>query len=144
VNCDAVQRVYAGRHELETFLSACSVVVLVLPMTTETAGLFDKKVFAAFRPGTHLVNVGRGGVVDEEALREAIDSGQVSHATLDVFANEPLPATHPFWTDERVTMTPHLCGPLIPEDVAPHFIENFHAFRDGRPLKNVVNPENQY
>jgi glyoxylate/hydroxypyruvate reductase A len=63
---------------------------------------------------------------------------------LDVFATEPLPRSHPFWTDRRVSMTPHLCGPLIPEDVAPHFIENYRAFREGRPLSNAVAPERQY
>lgn len=143
-SCDAVDRVYAGPEQFHSFLSACSAVVLVLPMTTETAGLVDARAFAAMRRGTHLINVGRGGVVDEAALMHALDGGKISHATMDVFATEPLPASHPFWGDTRVSMTPHLCGPLIPEDVAPHFIENFRAFCERRPLKNAVAPERQY
>jgi glyoxylate/hydroxypyruvate reductase A len=140
----AVERTYVGRAELRAFLSANSVLVLVLPLTTETANLLDDEAFAAVKPGTHLVNVGRGALVDEGALLRAMDRGQVSHATLDVFATEPLPAAHPFWSDPRVSMTPHLCGPLIPEDVAPHFIENLRAFRAQRALKNLVAPQRQY
>lgn len=142
--CDAVKRVYAGKGEFEAFLGASSVVVLVLPMTNETAGLLDEKAFNAFQPGTHLINVGRGGVVDETALLRAMERGRVSYATLDVFGAEPLPPSHPFWSDARISMSPHLCGPLIPEEVAPHFIENFHAFREQRPLKNRIAPERQY
>jgi glyoxylate/hydroxypyruvate reductase len=142
--CDAVSRVFAGRDELHAFLSRCSIVVLVLPLTSETAGLFDAAAFAALRPGTHLLNVGRGGVVDETAMIEALDRGQLSHVTADVFATEPLPRDHPFWSDPRITMTPHLSGPLIPEDVVPHFVDNFRAFRDGRPLRNAVALEREY
>jgi glyoxylate/hydroxypyruvate reductase A len=141
---DAVDQVYAGLDEFAAFLAASSVVVLVLPMTGETAGLMNERAFEALKPGTHLINVGRGGVVDETALTRALERGRVSHATLDVFAAEPLPDGHPFWSDPRVSLTPHLCGPLIPEDVAPHFIDNFHAFREQRPLRNRVAPERQY
>lgn len=142
--CNAVDRVYAGKDEFAQFLSGCSVLVLVLPMTDETQGLLDASSFAALRPGTHLINVGRGGVVDEVSLQFALDRGLVSHATLDVFASEPIPDSHPFWSDKRISITPHLCGPLIPEDVAPHFIENLRAFRSERPLNNRIRPERQY
>lgn len=141
---DAVDQVYAGRDQFTAFLGASSIVVLVLPMTAETAGLMDEQAFNALRPGTHFINVGRGGVVDDTALSRALDRGRVAHATLDVFASEPLPDAHPFWSDPRVSVTPHLCGPLIPEDVAPHFIENYRAFRKQRPLRNRVMPERQY
>lgn len=142
--CDAVSRLFSGLGELDAFLSCCSIVVLVLPHTNETAGLIGAHALSKLKRGCHLINVGRGGVVDEAALMAALDEGQLSHATLDVFAAEPLPSDHPFWGHPQVTMTPHVSGPLIPEDVAPHFIENFHAFRDGLPLKNVVKPERQY
>jgi len=141
---DAVDHVYAGREEFAAFLRASSVVVLVLPMTGETVGLMGERAFDALKPDTHFINVGRGGMVDETALMRALDRGRVSHATLDVFATEPLPEAHPFWSDPRVSLTPHLCGPLIPEDVAPHFIENYRAFREQRPLRNRVAPERQY
>lgn len=143
-NCDAVSRVFVGAGELDAFLSYCSIVVLVLPSTSETVGLIGSHALSMLKRGAHLINVGRGGVVDEVALLDALDDGRLSHATLDVFANEPVPTDHPFWAHPRVTMTPHVSGPLIPEDIAPHFIENFHAFRDGRGLKNVVHPARQY
>lgn len=142
--CDAVSRVFAGHGELDAFLACCSIVVLVLPHTDGTTGLIGSHAFSRLKRGSHLINIGRGGVVDESALIAALDEGQLSHATLDVFAAEPLAPDHPLWGHPRVTMTPHVSGPLIPQDVAPHFIENFHAFREGRPLKNVVNPERQY
>lgn len=142
--CDAVSRVYAGQGEMDAFLSACSILVLVLPATSETAGLMGERTLALLRPGAHLINIGRGGVVDEPALLAALDKGQLSHATLDVFANEPLAADHRFWSHPQVTMTPHISGPLIPEDVTPHFVANFKAFRSGATLKNRVHPERQY
>jgi glyoxylate/hydroxypyruvate reductase A len=142
--CPGVSRVFTGSDEFAAFLASCSVLVLVLPHTTETAGLIGAAEISQTRPGCHLINVGRGGVVDEVALLAALDSGRLSHATLDVFAQEPLPIDHPFWRHPNVTMTPHIAGPLIPEDVVPHFVENFQAFRQGRALKNVVVPERQY
>jgi glyoxylate/hydroxypyruvate reductase A len=141
---EAVSRVYAGPGELHAFLDRCSIIVLVLPLTSETELLFGREAFAALRPGTHLINVGRGGVVDETALLEALDAGDISHATIDVFATEPLPPEHRFWRHPRVTMTPHLSGPLIPEDVVPHFVENYRAYSAGRPVKNAVALERQY
>lgn len=142
--CDAVRRVYAGPAQFGEFLSACSVLVLVLPATSDTAGLIDEGAIAKLKRGAHLVNVGRGGVLDEAAVLAALASGQLSHVTLDVFAAEPLPAGHAFWDHPKVTMTPHVSGPLIPEDVVPHFVENFHAFRAGRPLRNAVTPARKY
>jgi glyoxylate/hydroxypyruvate reductase A len=88
--------------------------------------------------------VGRGGVLDEQALLAAIESGRVTHATLDVFDSEPLPPGHPFWISEGITITPHVCGPLLPEDVAPHFIANYAAFSESRPLRNVIDLHRQY
>lgn len=142
--CHAVSHVFAGDGELDAFLCCCSILVLVLPATSETAGLIGKHALSMLKPGAHVINVGRGGVIDEVALLAALDSGRLSHATLDVFASEPLQPDHPFWAHPKVTMTPHISGPLIPEDVAPHFVANFHAFRSGGKLKNVVHPERQY
>ncbi len=143
-SCAAVSHVFAGNGEMDDFLAACSVLVLVLPATSETAGLMNERRLALLKPGAHLINIGRGGVIDEPALLAALDKGQLSHATLDVFATEPLRTDHPFWSHPKVTMTPHISGPLIPEDVAPHFVANFQAFRNGATLKNVVHPERQY
>lgn len=140
----AVDAVFAGRAQLPRFVGECDAVVLVLPFTKDTAALFDATTFAVMKRGAYLVNVGRGGVVDEAALVEAIRSGQLSGATLDVFATEPLPSDSPLWTMERVIVTPHVSGPLIPELVVPYFLENLAAYREGRPLARVVDPAQGY
>jgi glyoxylate/hydroxypyruvate reductase A len=141
---DAVAELHAGAAALAGFVAQCDVVVLVLPLTQETSGIFGAPILNAFKPGAHLINVGRGGVVDEAALLDALAAGRIRHATLDVFATEPLPPAHPFWAHPRVTVTPHICGPLIPEDVAPHFTANYAAFAAGTPLRNVIDIDRQY
>jgi glyoxylate/hydroxypyruvate reductase A len=140
----AVDDLFSGHAALPRFLAASDVVVLVLPLTKETRNLFDAGVLACCRHGTHIINIGRGGLVDEGALLASIAAGVVSHATLDVFATEPLPHGHPFWDNPRITITPHVCGPLIPEDVVSHFVSNYAAFASGQPMQNVIDPERQY
>jgi glyoxylate/hydroxypyruvate reductase len=140
----SVDELFAGNDALPRFIGACDVIVLVLPLTKETKNLFGADAFACCRRATHIINVGRGGVINEAALLAAIAAGVVGHATLDVFATEPLARDHPFWGNSRVTITPHVCGPLVPEDVAPHFLANYAAFASGRPLKNVIDLERQY
>ena len=83
-------------------------------------------------------------MIDETALLDALDKRLVSHATLDVFATEPLAPDHPFWAHPQVTVTSHICGPLVPEDVVPHFLANYAAFQSGRPMKNVIDIARQY
>jgi glyoxylate/hydroxypyruvate reductase A len=116
----------------------------VLPLTRETERLLKMEVLNACRRGVHLINVGRGGILDEQDLLRAIDRGRVGHATLDVFGSEPLPQDHPFWANPHVTMTPHVCGPLVPADVVPHFVSNHAAFVAGKPLRHVVDLDRQY
>ena len=140
----AVDELFAGAPALPRFLGASDVVVLVLPLTKDTKNLFGADLFPCCRPGAHIINIGRGALIDEEALLAAIDAKVVGHATLDVFATEPLPPDHPFWDNPHVTITPHVCGPLVPEDVVPHFLANYAAFASGRPMQNVIDAERQY
>jgi len=140
----AVDELFAGIDELPRFLGACDVVVLVLPLTKDTKNLFGADLLAHCRPGTHIINIGRGDLIDEGALLAAIEAKVVGHATLDVFATEPLPPEHPFWDNSHVTITPHVCGPLVPEDIVPHFLANYVAFANGRPMQNVIDLERQY
>jgi glyoxylate/hydroxypyruvate reductase A len=141
---DGVSQQFVGDAALADFVAPCDAVVLALPLTADTRHIVNAELLGHFKPGTHLINVGRGGLVDERALLAAIESGRIGHATLDVFETEPLPADHPFWAHSAITMTPHVCGPLIPEEVAPHFIDNLAAFASGRPLRNVVDLDRQY
>jgi glyoxylate/hydroxypyruvate reductase A len=142
--CELVAELHAGSERLAGFAEQCDVLVLVLPLTRDTQGIFDAKVLQRLRKGSHLINVGRGGILDERALLAAIENGPLAYATLDVFDTEPLPHDHPFWSQSRITITPHACGPLLPEDVAPHFIANYAAFAEGRPLRNVIDVKRQY
>jgi glyoxylate/hydroxypyruvate reductase A len=142
--CELVEQLYTGNESLPGFVEQCDVLVLVLPLTKETKGIFNAPILQRLKKDAHLINVGRGGVLDEQALLAAVEDARLAYATLDVFENEPLPPDHPFWRNERITITPHACGPLLPEDVAPHFIANYAAFAEGRPLSNVIDVSRQY
>lgn len=144
VDTPGVSRLFVGDQQLGDFVGHSDAVVLVLPLTKDTDGLFNEKTFSRFKPGSHLVNVGRGGVIVEDELLRALDRGQIGHATLDVFRTEPLPQEHPFWSHPKVTVTPHICGPLVPAKVVPHFLANYEAFAAGRPLKNLIDVKRQY
>jgi len=101
------QRLDTGAVDFNAFLQASRVLVLVAPLTPRTRGIIDAAALARLPRGAWLINVGRGALVDEAALRAALDSGQLAGAVLDVFAREPLPAGHPFWCHPRVRLTPH-------------------------------------
>lgn len=141
---DAVTTVYRGKAGFKPFLESIDTLVLVLPKTVETTRIINNETLRFLPAGAHIVNVGRGDLIDEDALLENLDNGHIAHASLDVTAKEPLPPTHPFWTHASVTLTPHISGPLIPEDVVQHFIYNARAFATGGAMLNVVDPERQY
>lgn len=100
-------RSFAGTEELPEFLAASEILVCLLPLTPETRGILDRHLFAHLPHGAAIINAARGGHLVEADLVAALESGQVAGATLDVFATEPLPADHPFWTHPRITVTPH-------------------------------------
>lgn len=135
---DGVERAFAGRPQLTDFVGRCDFVVAVLPATRETDRLFDADVFAAMRPGAVFINVGRGNSVDEDALASALRTGHLRGAALDVFAAEPLPTASPLWDLENVLITPHVSGPLVPEDVVGGFLENLARYQAGLPLLRAV------
>ncbi|MFE3736865.1 D-2-hydroxyacid dehydrogenase [Streptomyces sp. NPDC059134] len=116
-------------------------VVNTLPGTAATEHLLGGRFFAALRPGATVVSVGRGSVVDEAALLEALDSGRVGFAALDVFETEPLPAGSPLWDHDRVLVSPHTAALDPAEDrrIAELFAANATRLLDGRALLNRVN-----
>jgi phosphoglycerate dehydrogenase-like enzyme len=99
-----------GRDELLAVVGGLDFLVLLTPLTPETRGIVDARVFAAMKPTSYLINVARGGVVDEAALLAALQSGRIAGAAIDVFVEEPLPASHPFWSCKNALITPHLGG----------------------------------
>ncbi|GAP56553.1 D-2-hydroxyacid dehydrogenase [Arthrobacter sp. Hiyo6] len=133
----------AGLPEL---LAKADAVVNTLPGTPFTEKLFNREVFAAMKPGTVFVNVGRGTVVDEEALLEALDNGQVSYACLDVFAVEPLPQDSPLWNHPKVTVSPHTSALSAAENrlIAERFCSNLRTHLDGGQLPHLVDTVHFY
>jgi phosphoglycerate dehydrogenase-like enzyme len=131
---------------LAGLLATADAVVNTLPGTPYTEGLFSREVFSAMKPGTVFVNVGRGTVVDEEALLEALDNGQVSYACLDVFAVEPLPQESPLWNHPRVMVSPHTSALSAAENrlIAERFASNLRTFLDGGDLPHLVDTVHFY
>lgn len=126
----------ASLDDVPRLLPQADVVVLSVPLTPATRGLVDAKFLAAMKPGSMLVNVGRGGLVDEEALLQALDRGVPDHALLDVFHIEPLPKESRFWTHPRVTLTAHASGngPGAGALNDETFLENLRRYVAGEPL----------
>jgi glyoxylate/hydroxypyruvate reductase A len=138
-----VDRVHRSGH-LHRALSAADFVVVAAPLTPATRGLVDARALAAMRPAAWLINVGRGPVVDETALLEALQTRRIAGAVLDVFATEPLPAEHPLWRLDNVVITPHIAGPSTPEEIAPIFNDNLGRWLAGLPLRHVVDRRQGY
>lgn len=133
----------AGLAEL---VAGADALVNTLPGTPYTEGIIGAEVFAAMKPGTVFVNVGRGTVVDEDALVDALDSGKVGYACLDVFAVEPLPAASPLWEHPRVLVSPHTSALSAAENrlIAERFAANLRLLLDGGPLPHRVDPIHFY
>ena len=126
--------------QLNALLAASDYVLVAVPLTPETRGLIGEKAFAAMRPNTVLINVGRGPVVEEAQLVRALQEGRIRGAVLDVFDQEPLPAGHPFWSMENVLLSPHTSDHTDTwlQDATELFIENYRRFATGEPLLNVA------
>lgn len=125
---------------LASLLPASDVVISCLPSTSETRGLFDERCLSAFRRGSYFVNVGRGDVLDEDALVEAITSGRLAGAMLDVTLDEPLQPGSPLWTSPHVLLTQHTAGGSADEQIqkAELFADNLRRHREGSPLLHRV------
>jgi phosphoglycerate dehydrogenase-like enzyme len=136
----------ADNDGLAGLLATADAVVNTLPGTPFTEKLFNRDVFAAMKPGTVFVNVGRGTVVDEDALLEALNNGQVSYACLDVFAVEPLPRDSPLWDHPKVLVSPHTSALSSAENrlIAERFASNLRTFLDGGDLPHLVDPVHFY
>lgn len=140
---DGVERSH-GRAALPVLLGGADIVVVLLPLTDETRGLFDAHMLDALRPGAGLVNLARGAHLVEADLLAALDAGRLGHAVLDVFAVEPLPAGHRFWSHPRVTVLPHVAALTDPRSAAALAAANVRALRAGRPLAHVVDRARGY
>lgn len=127
-----------GADQLLKFVGDLDYLISVLPDTPNTTHLINRSVFNAMKPEAVFINVGRGNAVDENGLVEALNSKEIAGAVLDVFQEEPLPKTHPFWATEGLIVTSHKAALSYPEDIAPLFIDNYRRFAAGSPLKYQV------
>jgi glyoxylate/hydroxypyruvate reductase A len=135
---------FAGAEAFRPFLAECDMLVCLLPLTPATRGVLNAELFAALPRGAALINVGRGGHVDQPALLAALDSGQLSRAILDVVDPEPLPAEHPLWTHPRIVLTPHVASMTQPETAAPVLLENLRRHQRGEPMHGVIDRSRGY
>lgn len=136
----------AGLERLVPELGAADVVVLALPRTEDTRALIGSAELAAMKPSGLLVNVARGKLVDETALVEALERGQIAGAGLDAFQQEPLPSDHPLWRAKNALITPHtasFAGDYW-RPVVDLFLDNLARFKRGEPLLNVVDKTRGY
>ncbi|MDQ0680501.1 phosphoglycerate dehydrogenase-like enzyme [Arthrobacter pascens] len=127
-------------RELAGIVGDYDYLVLAAPLTADTKGLVGADVLAAMKPSARLINVGRGELVDTPALTEALTSGSIAGAALDVVHPEPLPAGHPLWGLENVIITPHMSGDTegYLDDLGKLFVDNLKRYCNGEPLGNVV------
>jgi glyoxylate/hydroxypyruvate reductase len=135
---------WTGPDALEEFLSQADVLVCLLPLTRETQGILNRRTFARLPAGAYIINAARGEHLVEEDLLSALDSGHLSGACLDVFREEPLPESHPFWNHPRITITPHIASLTDPRTVAPQLVENYRRVRSGLAPLHVINIETGY
>ena len=133
------EQVYAVDTLVQS-LETADYVVLITPLTDQTRGLFGASEFSAMKSSARFINLGRGELVDEEALIAALTSGVIAGAGLDVFLNEPLPENSPFWALENVIVSPHMSGDYhgFKETAAEVFLDNFERYRQGRQLVNRI------
>lgn len=133
---------FAGADALANILAQADHVISILPSTPETRNLFDASMLALMKPGSVLINAGRGDLIDEAALLAALERGIPGHAVLDVLPVEPLPATSPLWTHPQVTITPHVSGWHL--DGFADVAENYRRLTEGRSLLHEVNRQTGY
>jgi phosphoglycerate dehydrogenase-like enzyme len=137
---------FFGPEEREEIVRESDYLTVTLPLTEQTRTFIGAKEIATMRPGAYIVNIGRGEVIDEDALIEALKAGKIGGAGLDVFEKEPLPKESPIWDLENVILTPHMSGANrgYLDKACALFADNLRRFVAGQPLLNVVNPQLGY
>jgi len=137
---------YCGPEGLDEMLPLCDYVCICLPGTPHTRGLLDARRMQLLKPGVIITNIGRGYIMDTEALLAGLRSGRIGGAGLDVTDPEPLPADHPLWQQENVIITPHCASssPLAVQRKVALFARIMRAYVAGQPLPNLVDPAWEY
>ncbi|MTI42253.1 glyoxylate/hydroxypyruvate reductase A [Roseibium hamelinense] len=129
---------HAGSDGLDTVLGQSDILVVLVPLTAETAGLVDSRAFSKLPRGAALINFSRGPVLNDGDLLKALDSGHLSHAVLDVFDQEPLPQKHPFWLHEKITVLPHISAPTVTRTAVRIVAQNISRYLQTGELPETV------
>ena len=129
---------------LADFLASSEILVCLLPLTDETSGILNTSLFEQLPKNAFVINVARGGHLVDADLIQMLDSGHLSGAGLDVYHEEPLPISHPFWEHPKIHMTPHYASVSDPESVVPQIIQNYRRLQAGKPLMHEVSRDRGY
>ena len=135
---------YYHHPDVLKFIEGLDYLVTVLPRTADTNKIVNTELLNSLPPHAIFINVGRGNAVDDLALVTALNEGKIAAAVLDVFAEEPLPQDHPFWTTPNLLMTFHTSAISYPESITQLFIENYQLYAESKPLKYQVDFEKGY
>jgi glyoxylate/hydroxypyruvate reductase len=140
---------FHGGMQLDAFLGQTDILVCLLPLTPDTRHILNRALFAKLNRNSPigapvLVNAGRGGLQDEADILECLDDGTLGAASLDVFAQEPLPADSPFWTHPKVVLTPHNAADTDPDEISNYVARQIERFEADGVLENVVDSTRGY
>ena len=135
---------YAGQEELPALLASTDILVCLLPLTQETRGILGSALFQHLPRGASLVHVGRGAHLDHQALLDALETGGLSAAVVDVTDPEPLPAGHLFWGHPKILLTPHIASMTQPETAVDLVLDNIRRHQAGAPLVGLVDRSRGY
>ena len=135
---------FAGNDALPEFLATTQILVCLLPLTPATNGILNAELFQLLPTGAQLINAARGEHLVEKDLIDALDSGQLAGATLDVFREEPLPASHPFWARSDILITPHVASLIDPESGGKEIADNLTRFINGQAVSDLVDLQQGY
>ena len=133
-----------GLNGLAKILSNSDYLILLLPLTEETKNIINSDSLKMVKKGAILINAGRGGLIEDNDLLKALDSGKISRCTLDVFDEEPLPKEHPFWFHDKVTVTPHISAPTRLQSSIKSILKNIGRIKKGLQPNGLVQKERFY
>lgn len=133
-----------GDAGLKAALEKADILVLLLPFTPATENVLNAERIGWMPDGAVVINPGRGQLIDDDALLHALGTGQIGHATLDVFRTEPLPGDHPFWSHPGVTVTPHIASETRPDTASEAIAENIRRGEAGEPFQHLVDRDLGY
>ena len=135
---------FSGSDGLPKVLESAQILILLLPLTPNTKFMINSQTLKLLPKDAVIINPGRGPLINDTDLLETLNSGHISHATLDVFSTEPLPTTHPYWSHPKVTVTPHIAAHTRPQSSADTIAKSILKIRGGGMPVGLVDPTKFY